>query len=104
MEITQVKIRKLIDRENVRALASITVAGDLVINDIRVIQKDDRLFVAMPSRYNVNEHSYHDVVHPITTSARAELEDAVLSAYHTACAANTIPQNFSDAPDPSVSE
>lgn len=58
-----------------------TLSNDFAVNDIRVIQGEDRLFVAMPSKYNVNEQGFHDVVHPITSKARKELEEAVLSAY-----------------------
>jgi len=64
-----------------RAIASITLDGEFVVHDIRVIEGNDGLFVAMPSK-RTPEGEFRDVAHPINTSARMKVQDAVLTAYH----------------------
>ena len=80
MEITDVKIRKLITEGRLRAIVSVTFDNMLAVNDIKVVQGEERLFAAMPSRKDENG-IFRDVVHPITAEARKELENAVLDAY-----------------------
>jgi stage V sporulation protein G len=64
-----------------RAIASITLDGEFVVHDIRVIEGNDGLFVAMPSK-RTPEGEFRDVAHPINTSARMKVQEAVLTAYH----------------------
>ena len=80
MEITDVKIRKLITEGRLRASVSVTFDNMLAVHDIKVVQGEERLFAAMPSRKDENG-IFRDVVHPITAEARKELENAVLDAY-----------------------
>lgn len=80
MNITEVKVRRLYTEGRMRALVSITIDGDLAIHDIKVIEGQDRMFVAMPSRKEENG-TYRDLVHPITSLARHELERVVLDEY-----------------------
>ena len=80
MEITDVKIRKIMTEGRLRAVVSVTVDDMLAVHDIKVVQGDERLFVAMPSRKDENG-VFRDILHPITAEARKILEDAVLSAY-----------------------
>lgn len=80
MEITDVKIRKLITEGRLRAIVSVTFDNMLAVHDIKVVQGEERLFAAMPSRKDENG-IFRDVVHPITAEARKELENAVLDAY-----------------------
>ena len=91
MTITDVKIRRVYpvsENSPLRALVSITIDGDLAVHDIKVIQGDDRLFVAMPSwRDNMHRVRFRDVAHPIGTEAREQLEHVILSAYDAYCAA-----------------
>lgn len=81
MIITDIRIRRTYQNTRLRALVSITVDGDLAVHDIKVIEGPDRLFVAMPSRKDDNG-VFRDIVHPITSEARAVMENDILTAYH----------------------
>ena len=80
MNITDIKIRKIIPDGRLRAIISITIDDMLAIHDIKVVQGDERLFVAMPSRKDENG-VFRDVVHPISPEARALVEGQILEAY-----------------------
>lgn len=80
MKITEVKIRKLLDTGRLRAVVSVTFDNVFAVHDIKVVQGDNRLFVAMPSRRE-SDGSYRDVVHPINSSFRQMTEQAVLEQY-----------------------
>lgn len=81
MELTEVKIRKVFTEGRMKALVSITLEDLLVIHDIKVIEGNERLFVAMPSRKE-SDGSYRDIVHPISSEFRAKLENNILEHYH----------------------
>lgn len=83
LNITDIKIRKLMNEGRLRAVVSITVDHSLAIHDIKVIEGQNRLFVAMPSRRE-ETGIYRDVVHPISAQGRKELEECILAAYHQA--------------------
>ena len=80
MQITDIKVRKLMEEGRLRAVVSVTVGDEIAIHDLKVIEGPQRLFVAMPSRRETGG-VFRDIVHPITPSARKQLEDAVLDAY-----------------------
>lgn len=80
MIITDIKIRKLLDNNRLKAIVSITVDNDLAIHDIKVVQGDSRLFVAMPSRKD-ESGVFRDIVHPIDPAARELLESQILDEY-----------------------
>ena len=80
MNITDIKIRKIIPDGRLRAIISITIDDMLAIHDIQVVQGDERLFVAMPSRKDENG-VFRDVVHPISPEARQLVESQILDAY-----------------------
>jgi len=80
MEITDVKIRKLITEGRLKAIVSVTIDNMIAVHDIKIVQGEERLFAAMPSRKDENG-IFRDIVHPITAEARKELENAVLDAY-----------------------
>lgn len=83
MNITDVRLRKVETDGRMRAIASITLDDEFVVHDIRVIEGNDGLFVAMPSkRTPVGE--FRDVAHPINSDARTKVQEAVLTAYHVA--------------------
>ena len=81
MQITDIKIRKLFDDGPMKAIVSITFDHQLAVHDIKVIYARDKYFIVMPSRKNP-DGTYRDIVHPINSSFRAELEAAVIDAYH----------------------
>ncbi|SFX97612.1 septation regulator SpoVG [Ruminococcus sp. XPD3002] len=80
MEITDVKIRKIMSEGRLRAVVSVTVDDMLAVHDIKVVQGDERLFVAMPSRKDENG-VFRDIVHPISPLARKQFEEVILEAY-----------------------
>ncbi|MBQ3885814.1 MAG: septation regulator SpoVG [Ruminococcus sp.] len=80
MEITDVKIRKILSEGRLRAVVSVTIDEMLAVHDIKVVQGDERLFVAMPSRKDENG-VFRDIVHPISPSARKLFEQSILEAY-----------------------
>lgn len=80
MQITDLKIRKMMVEGRLRAIISITLDGMLTVHDIKVVQGDNRLFVAMPSRKD-ESGIFRDIVHPISVEARQYLESVILSAY-----------------------
>ncbi len=81
MNITDVRIRKTYQENRLRALVSITIDDALAIHDIKIIQGPERIFVAMPSRKEENG-IYRDIVHPIISSARKNIEDTILKTYY----------------------
>ena len=81
MNITDIKIRKIIPEGRLRAVISITIDNMLAVHDIKVVQGDERLFVAMPSRKDENG-VFRDIVHPISPEARKLVEDEILAAYN----------------------
>lgn len=84
MKITSVNIRK-VDKEetNLRAFANITIDDSLAVKDLRIIDGNNGLFVAMPSRKN-KEGVYRDIVHPINQEVRDMFEEEILKAYKEA--------------------
>ena len=86
MEITDIKFRHLQEVGRLKALVSVTFDNVFAVHDIKIIDGQDRLFLAMPSR-RMPDGKYRDIVHPIGPELREELEKKVITAYH-----NTIPQ------------
>ena len=83
MKITNVTINQRFDDTlPLQAIASVVYDHCLVIHELRIIQGESRLFVAMPSRRANPSYPYRDIVHPINARTRRELEEAVLYAYH----------------------
>lgn len=80
MQITDIKIRKIMTEGRLRAVVSITIDQLIAVHDIKIVQGDTRLFVAMPSRRDENG-TFRDIVHPIQPEARKLIEDSILEAY-----------------------
>ncbi len=80
MNITDIKIRRLLNEGRLRGIVSITLDGMLAVHDIKIVQGEERLFVAMPSRRD-DCGMFRDIVHPISAESRSELEQRILSAY-----------------------
>ena len=81
MQITDIKIRKFFDEGPMKAIVSVTLDDCLALHDVKVIYARDRYFIIMPSRKNP-DGTYRDIVHPINAQFRAQLEEAVIDAYH----------------------
>ena len=84
MKITSVNVRK-VEKEGSRmkGIASVLIEDCFAIHDIRIIEGDNGLFIAMPSRKTSNG-GYRDIAHPINPETRALFEEAILEAYKTA--------------------
>ena len=80
MNITDVRIRKVNQEGKMKAIVSITIDNELVIHDIKVIEGEKGLFIAMPSR-KTNNGEFRDIAHPINSSARESLQQAILAKY-----------------------
>lgn len=85
----EVRIRKVIDNgTRMKALVSVTLEDKIAIHDIKLIRRDDgTLFAAMPSRKDEN-NAFRDIVHPIGSDSRHELEAVVIQAYEDYLAAH----------------
>lgn len=82
MQITDVKVRKIFDDESpMKAIVSVTLDNQLALHDIKVINARDKMFIVMPSRKNP-DGTYRDIVHPLNSAFRNELEQAIITAYH----------------------
>ena len=84
MKVTKVVVKK-VDKENsrLRGYASIVIDDSLKIRDIRIIEGEERLFIAMPSR-KMAEDKFIDVVNPINTETRELFENAIIEEYNKA--------------------
>ena len=80
MRITDAKVKKVNGTSRLKAVAEITIEGVFVVHELRVIEGNNGLFVAMPSR-QVGENVYKDIAHPINAETRQVIEEAVLKAY-----------------------
>ena len=82
MEITDVNIRRMENEGKMKAVVSITFDNALVVHDIKIIEGQEKLFLAMPSK-RVPENEFRDIVHPINSEMRKTIEDAVLAKYNS---------------------
>ncbi|MDQ0209185.1 septation regulator SpoVG [Alkalicoccobacillus murimartini] len=86
MEITDVRLRRVQTDGRMRAIASITIDFEFVVHDIRVIDGNNGLFVAMPSK-RTPEGEFRDIAHPISSKTRDKIQDAVLKEFERVGAA-----------------
>ena len=80
MEITDVRIRKINDEGKMKAVASVTFDDEFVVHDIKIIDGQNGLFVAMPSR-KMGEGDFRDIAHPLVSEMRNKIKDAIFNAY-----------------------
>jgi stage V sporulation protein G len=80
MQITDVRLRRVTSEGRMKAIASITIDNEFVVHDIRVIEGNNGLFVAMPSK-RTPDGEFRDIAHPISVSTREKVQLAVLAAY-----------------------
>ena len=83
MNITDVRVRKISKEGKMKAVVSVTIDDEFVVHDIKVIEGDKGLFIAMPSRRS-SDGEYRDVAHPINTSTRERLQAVILETYEKA--------------------
>lgn len=82
MEITDIRVRKVDKEGKMRGMASITIDDAFVVHDIKIIEGDKGLFIAMPSR-KAHDGEYRDIAHPINSATREQIQTAILRAYET---------------------
>lgn len=80
MEITDVRIRKIATEGKMKAIVSITFGNEFVVHDIKVIEGQNGLFIAMPSR-KTPDGEFKDIAHPINTDTRERIQNAILEEY-----------------------
>ena len=83
MEITEVRLRKVNSDGKLRAVVSVTIDKDFVVHDIKVIEGQNGLFIAMPSK-KIQNGEFRDVAHPINPEGRQKIQDAILAEYENA--------------------
>ncbi len=83
MQITDVRVRKLTKEGKMRAVVSVTIDNEFVVHDIKVIEGDKGLFIAMPSK-KATDGEYRDIAHPINSSTRDKLQQIILEEYEKA--------------------
>ena len=83
MQITDVRVRKIAKEGKMKAIVSITLDDEFVVHDIKVIEGDKGLFIAMPSK-KAADGEYRDIAHPINSSTRDNIQRIILEHYEKA--------------------
>ena len=81
MQITELRIRKVEDEGKLRAYVTVTFDNCFVVHNVKIIEGQNGLFIAMPSRKTANGE-YKDVAHPISPDCRSELQNKILEEYN----------------------
>lgn len=82
MQITDVRIRKVAKDGKMKAVVSVTFDNEFVVHDIKVIEGEKGLFIAMPSRKAL-DGEFRDIAHPINSDTREKIQKSVLEKYET---------------------
>jgi len=80
MNITDVRVRRISKEGKMKAVVSITINDEFVVHDIKVIEGEKGLFIAMPSR-KASDGEYRDIAHPINSTTRSEIQSIILKKY-----------------------
>ena len=83
MQITDVRVRKVTKEGKMKAVVSITLDNEFVVHDIKIIEGEKGLFIAMPSRKSV-DGEYRDIAHPINSDTRERIQALILEQYEAA--------------------
>lgn len=81
MNITDVRIRKVSDEGKMKAVVSITFDDEFVVHDIKIIEGQNGLFIAMPSR-KMGDGDFRDIAHPLVSETRTKIRDAIFEEYN----------------------
>lgn len=81
MRITDVRVRKVTKEGKMKAVVSITIDDEFVVHDIKVIEGEKGLFIAMPSR-KAADGEYRDIAHPINSATRERIQGIILEKYN----------------------
>ena len=83
MRITDVRVRKMTQDSKMKAIVSITIDDEFVVHDIKVIEGEKGLFIAMPSK-KASDGEYRDIAHPINSETRERIQSIILESYEKA--------------------
>ena len=83
MQITDVRVRKVAKEGKLKAVVSITMDEEFVVHDIKVIEGEKGLFIAMPSKKAL-DGEYRDIAHPINSATRERIQNIILERYEEA--------------------
>lgn len=83
MRITDVRVRKMTQDSKMKAIVSITIDDEFVVHDIKVIEGEKGLFIAMPSK-KATDGEYRDIAHPINSETRERIQKIILESYEEA--------------------
>ena len=83
MKVTDVRIRKVSDEGKMKAVVSITFDNEFVVHDIKSIDGQNGLFIAMPSR-KMGEGDFRDIAHPLDSETRNKIREAIFEEYEKA--------------------
>lgn len=89
MNITDVRIRKVSDEGKMKAVVSITFDDEFVVHDIKIIDGQNGLFIAMPSR-KMGEGDFRDIAHPLVSETRNKIRDAIFEEYEKVLAEKAV--------------
>ena len=81
MQITDVRVKKITKEGKMKAIVSITIDNEFVVHDIKVIEGDKGLFIAMPSKKSL-DGEYRDIAHPINSETRESVQNIILAKYN----------------------
>ena len=85
MNISDVRVKKVAKKGKMLAVVSVTFDDEFVVHDIKVIEGEKGMFIAMPSR-KAGDGEYRDIAHPINSETRQRVQDVILDAYEKAAA------------------
>lgn len=85
MQITDVRVRRVDKEGKMKAVVSITIDDEFVVHDIKVIEGEKGLFIAMPSR-KASDGEYRDIAHPINSGTRESIQKLILDKYQESLA------------------
>ncbi|MCI6677552.1 MAG: septation regulator SpoVG [Clostridiales bacterium] len=80
MQITDVRVRKVSKEGKMKAIVSITIDDEFVVHDIKIIEGEKGIFIAMPSR-KAADGEYRDIAHPINSDTRDSIQKIILEKY-----------------------
>lgn len=85
MKITDVRLRKISEEGKMKAIVSVTFDDAFVVHDIKIIEGQNGLFIAMPSR-KMADGEFRDIAHPINAETRQKIQDAIFVEYEKSLA------------------
>lgn len=83
MQVTDVRVRKIAKESKMKAVVSITLDDEFMVHDIKIIEGDKGLFIAMPSK-KASDGEYRDIAHPINSQTRESIQKVILESYERA--------------------